>query len=177
MSLYKKLFQITSTMDTMKKNSENPFYKSKYFDVNQLIEAIRPELIKHDLLLLQPIEDDRVISRIIDIESGDSVEAGIKLSENVKPQDIGSEITYYRRYTLQSLLGVEAEDDDGNKAQSSKNKKPDNDNKPWLNESDKDIWEKAEEWVRAGNNPHKLRNKYKVSKADMEYFETLHPNK
>lgn len=171
MSLYKKLFQITSTMDTMKKNSENPFFKSKYFDVNQLIEAIRPELIKHDLLLLQPIEDDRVISRIIDIESGDSVEAGIKLSENVKPQDIGSEITYYRRYTLQSLLGVEAEDDDGNKAQSSS---PKDDGKPWLGEEMTEAWQKAEDAIRKGlAQPKDLRKKYKVSRANMEYFESI----
>lgn len=160
-------------MDKMKKDSENPFYKSKYFDVNQLIEAIRPELIKHDLLLLQPIENDRVITRIIDVESGDSIEAGIKLSDNVKPQDIGSEITYYRRYTLQSLLGVEAEDDDGNRSSGNK-QKPASDDKDWLNESDKDTWMQAEKWVKKGNNPHKLRNKYKVSKADMEYFETLY---
>ena len=32
------------------------------------------------------------------------------------PQKLGSAITYFRRYTLQSLLGLQAEDDDGNKA-------------------------------------------------------------
>jgi hypothetical protein len=36
MSIYKKLFKITSTMDKMKKDSTNPFFNSKYFDVNQL---------------------------------------------------------------------------------------------------------------------------------------------
>lgn len=173
MSLYQKLFQITSTMDKMKKDSTNPFFKSKYFDVNQLIEAIRPELIKHDLLLLQPIESDRVISRIIDIKSGNCVEAGIKLSENVKPQDIGSEITYYRRYTLQSLLGIEAEDDDGNKAQSSHSNKKD-DGKPWLGEEMKEAWQKAEDAIRKGlAQPKDLRKKYKVSRANMEYFESI----
>jgi hypothetical protein len=34
---------------------------------------------------------------------------------NLHPQKLGSAITYYRRYTLQSLLGLQAEDD-GNKA-------------------------------------------------------------
>lgn len=174
--LYKKLFEITSTMDKMEKDSENPFFKSKYFDVNQLIEAIRPQLIKHDLLLLQPIEEGKVISRIIDIKSGDFVEAGLTLSNASKPQDIGSEITYYRRYTLQSLLGIEAEDDDGNKASGNypnKQKKEDDD-KPWLNETDKDVWMKAEAWVKSGNDPKKLRQKYKVSKSDMKHFELLH---
>ena len=170
-------------MDKMKKDSDNPFFKSKYFDVNQLIEAIRPELIKHDLLLLQPIENDRVITRIIDVESGDSIEAGIKLSDNVKPQDIGSEITYYRRYTLQSLLGVEAEDDDGNissgnttKSKPKSNSKPKakDDDKPWLGEEMVEAWQKAEDAIRDGKaEPRDLRKKYKVSRANMEYFESI----
>jgi len=40
----------------------------------------------------------------------------MKLSDQTDPQKLGSEITYYRRYTLQSLLALQAEDDDGNKA-------------------------------------------------------------
>lgn len=48
------------------------------------------------------------------------------------------------------------------------------DGKPWLDETKKEKWMKAEEWVKKGNNPHNLRSKYKVSKANMEYFETLY---
>jgi len=40
----------------------------------------------------------------------------LKLSGNLKAQDLGSEITYFRRYSLQSLLALQAEDDDGNLA-------------------------------------------------------------
>lgn len=176
MSIYNKLFQITSTMDKMKKDSENPFYKSRYFDVNQLIESLRPEFIKHDLLLLQPIENGAVGSRIIDIKTGDSVESFIPLPDQNDPQKVGSAITYYRRYSLQSLLGIEAEDDDANLAskgsKSPKASKDTNDDKEWLNEG-MDAWNKAEAWVRQGNNPHGLRKKYKVSKRDMEYFESI----
>src|SRR6056300_1108784 len=120
MKIYKKLFKVTSTMDKMKKDSTNPFYNSKYFDVNQLVEAVRPALIAEDLLLLQPIRDNQVGTIIIDTESGDSVEAFLPLPDLQDPQKIGSCITYYRRYTLHSLLGIEAEDDDGNKAVGSK---------------------------------------------------------
>ena len=102
-------------MDKMKKDATNPFYNSRYFDINQLIEAVRPALIAEDLLLLQPIKDNNVGTIIIDTESDESVEAFLPLPDLQDPQKIGSCITYYRRYTLQSLLGIEAEDDDANK--------------------------------------------------------------
>ena len=177
MSIHKKLFKVTSTMDKMKKDSTNPFFNSKYFDINQLIEAVRPALIAEDLLMLQPIEKGAVGTRIIDIQSGDYVEAFLTLPELSDPQKIGSCITYYRRYTLQSLLGIEAEDDDANTAsygnRAPQSKYQDDDNKEWLNESNKEVWLKAEQWVKEGNDPRKLRNKYKVSKPSMEYFESL----
>lgn len=176
MSIYKKLFQITTTMDKMKKDSTNPFFNSKYFDVNQLIETIRPELVKHDLLLLQPIEDGAVGTRIIELDTGDSVEAFIPLPDLQDPQKIGSCITYYRRYTLQSLLGIEAEDDDGNKASGNKTKlsKDSEDDKPWLGEEMKKEWRNAEDAVRDGRiEPKDLRKHYKVSRANMAHFERI----
>lgn len=175
MKIYKKLFEITSTMDKMKKDSENPFFNSKYFDINQLIEAVRPEFVKHDLLLLQPIENGKVYTRIVCIESGDTVESSITLPEGVKPQDIGSAITYYRRYTLGSLLGVEAEDDDGNNSSGQKKKyKDDDDDKPWLGEEMKKEWQNAEDAVRDGKiEPYQLRDHYKVSRANMAHFKRI----
>lgn len=171
MSIYKKLFKITSTMDKMRKDSTNPFFNSKYFDVNQLIEAVRPALIAEDLLLLQPIENGAVGTRIVDVDSGDSVEAFLPLPDLSDPQKIGSCVTYYRRYTLQSLLGIEAEDDDANKASKSfhKPKQEEADDKIWLNEGMPE-WEKAEDWVKSGGNPNKLRDKYKVNKQNFDYF-------
>jgi len=173
MSIYKKLFKVTSTMDKMRKDTENPFYKSKYFDINQLIEAVRPALIAEDLLLLQPIEGNQVGTRIVDVDSGDSVEAFLPLPDLPDPQKIGSCITYYRRYTLQSLLGIEAEDDDANIAshghRASQAKFDASDDKVWLNEGMPE-WEKAEEFVNSGGDPRKLRQKYKVNKQNFDYF-------
>lgn len=175
MSIYSKLFKVTSTMDKMKKDSTNPFFNSKYFDVNQLIEAIRPALIAEDLLLLQPIENNAVGTRIIDIETGEMVESFLPLPDLQDPQKIGACITYYRRFTLGSLVGVEAEDDDGNRASGNKSsyqKQNDDDDKPWLNEQTPE-WEQAEAYVKGGGDPSKLRLKYKVSKQYMAYFESL----
>ncbi len=124
MSIYKKLYEAKKEIGKISKDSKNPFFKSKYFDVNTLLEHVEPILQKHDLLLLQPILEGKVSTIIIDVESGDKVVSDIVLPSLNDPQKLGSAITYYRRYTLQSLLGLQAEDDDGNKASNKVKLKP-----------------------------------------------------
>lgn len=114
--LLKKLSKVKSEIGKISKDKTNPFFKSKFFDINTLLEHTEPLLEKYGLLLLQPIRDGKVISFIYDVETGDSEWSGISLPDISDPQKLGSAITYYRRYTLQSLLGLQAEDDDGNKA-------------------------------------------------------------
>lgn len=114
-NIYKKLFNLQNELGSISKDSTNPFYKSKYFDINSLIGQLHPLLEKHNLLLLQPITDNKVASVICDFEGG-SVESSLQLPTNLDAQKMGSAITYFRRYTLQSLLALQAEDDDGNKA-------------------------------------------------------------
>ena len=118
MSIYKQLLEVQKEVGAISKDSKNPFFKSKYFDINKLIEVVNPVLSKHGLVLLQPIEDNKVYSKIFDAnaEKGEKlcVESCIELPNLSDPQKIGSAISYYRRYTLSSLLGLQAEDEDGN---------------------------------------------------------------
>lgn len=116
MSIYKKLFEAKKEMEAITKDSKNPFFKSKYFDINKLLGEVEPILQKHNLLLLQPLENDSVATYIYDPETEQEVFSSIRLPNIQDPQKMGSAITYYRRYTLQSLLGLQAEDDDANKA-------------------------------------------------------------
>ena len=115
-SIYNKLYKVQKEIGAISKDSTNPFYKSKYFNINSLIKQLTPILEKHNLLLLQPIQDDKQYSIIHDIDDGDSVESSLSLPINLDAQKIGGAITYYRRYTLVALLGLQAEDDDGNLA-------------------------------------------------------------
>jgi hypothetical protein len=117
MEIYKKLLAAKKELGKISKDSTNPFFKSKYFDVNALLEHVEPILQSHGLLLMQPIEDGLLVKTVIyDCDSGESVSSEMNLPSLNDPQKIGSAITYYRRYTLQSLLGLQAEDDDANKA-------------------------------------------------------------
>jgi len=125
--MYKKILAVQSEVGAISKDSTNPFFKSKYFDINKLLDVVMPVLNKHGLVLLQPlthIDGKSAIKTIlIDSETGDSIENSIPLTENPDPQKMGSAITYYRRYSLQSLLGLQAEDDDGNIASNKYEKK------------------------------------------------------
>ncbi len=117
----KKLFTLQQEIGKISKSQENPFYKSRYFDINKLLEQLQPLLEKHKLLILQPLssigERPAIETIILDAETGDQLTRSITpLPDLQDPQKLGSAITYYRRYSLQSLLGLQAEDDDGNSA-------------------------------------------------------------
>jgi len=123
--LYPKLHAAKQKIGKVVKNSTNPHFKNKYADINGLIETVEPVLLEHGLLLIQPIENGKVTTLIIDIETGDKVFSSMHLPDIQDPQKVGSAVTYYRRYTLQSLLSLQAEDDDANSASATvKNTKP-----------------------------------------------------
>ena len=123
-NIYQKLADAKAEIGAISKDSTNPFYKSKYFDINNLLAHVEPILLKHGLLCLQPIIDGKVVTQIIDIETGNDEVAEMKLPELNDPQKLGSAITYYRRYTLASLLALQAEDDDANSAKPKPQTKP-----------------------------------------------------
>lgn len=115
--LYQKLARAKGNFERVLKSSDNPFFKSKYASLNDLMEAVVPALTTEGLLLLQPVERDQVTTMIVDTETGESVSSSVTIPGNINdPQKIGAAITYFRRFGLQSLLSVAAEDDDGETA-------------------------------------------------------------
>ncbi len=159
-NIYNKLFKLQQEIGAVSKDANNPFYKSKYFDINSLIKQLNPLLAKHKLLLVQPIMDNMITSRIICIENGGSVDSSLTLPNINDPQKLGSAITYYRRYTLASLLGLQAIDDDGNLAS---NKSTIPDDKRWLNQNTPE-YNKAIEYLKGGGNLESILYKYNVNK-------------
>jgi len=156
-NVFKKLFNLQQEIGTISKDASNPFYKSKYFDINSLIKQLNPLLAKHKLLLIQPIMDNMITSRIICIENGGSVDSSLTLPDINDPQKLGSAITYYRRYTLASLLGLQAEDDDGNLASGNTSEKK------WLNRNTPEF-NKAIEYIQGGGNLKSILDKYMMRK-------------
>jgi hypothetical protein len=113
-NLYLKLAEVKREVGKVSKNSKNPHFKNTYADLNALIDAVEPILLEKGLLMLQPIQNGNVSTIIIDCESSESIESSIALPVLSDPQKLGSAISYFRRYTLQSLLSLQAIDDDSN---------------------------------------------------------------
>lgn len=103
--------------------ADNPFFKSKYAPLDEVLNTVRPILSKHGLSVIQaPSTEDNniVITTILLHESGEFIEPEpLKLKmDKVSAQGAGSSITYARRYALSSILGIASEeDDDGNHAE------------------------------------------------------------
>lgn len=114
-----KLIEFQKQVEAIKKDAKNPFFKSSYFDINSLLSAIKPTLNELGLVLLQPLTHygEKPALRTILLDGNkELINDLIILPELSDPQKMGSAITYYRRYAIQSLLALQAEDDDGNLA-------------------------------------------------------------
>ena len=112
-SVYPKLAKVKAVLNPIRKTETNPFLKSKYFDINSLLEQVEPIIQEHGLILAQPIQQGKVTTYLIDPDTGDDLGSEIELPNIQDPQKLGSAITYYRRYTLVSLLALQALDYDG----------------------------------------------------------------
>jgi len=117
LTLHQKLHRAKLAIGKVTKNATNPHFKKAYADINALIDAVEPILLENGLLLLQPIQGNNVCTQIIDIDSGTMIESCMELPTNLTPQQMGSAITYFRRYTLQSSMSLQSVDDDANMAE------------------------------------------------------------
>ena len=122
-SLASALVQAQGEMPTVKKDEVNPHFNSKFMSLHGLIEATRKVLNKHGLALTQfpcTSEFGAPVLRTVLIHgpTGERWEFETPLfMGNQNMQQLGSAITYARRYAWASLLGIAAEDDDdGNTA-------------------------------------------------------------
>lgn len=97
-------------------------YSFEYADLGSIMSVVKPGLAKYGLCVVQPIrqEGGQIIinTQIIHISGTVVVEMSLAARDPVQPQAQGSLITYLRRYSVCSLLGIVADDDDdGNAAQ------------------------------------------------------------
>ena len=92
-------------------------YNYKYADLGSIIETIKPILAKNGLGFVQPLDGKSVKTIIFHSESGDNIEGTVEIPQGVELkgmnayQSLGSAITYLRRYSLASMLGLITEED------------------------------------------------------------------
>jgi hypothetical protein len=157
------LLKAQSEMSNPKKGATNPFFKSKYADLNSIREAVIPVLNSNGISVLQPIvhtDGKNFVKTILLHESGELMDSLTEIVYNKlnDAQAQGSGISYARRYALQSFVCVGADDDDGQKAVQ---------NKP---NATKEIMQKAK---TAGATIEQIKSKYSVTAELEQYFINL----
>lgn len=117
------LAKAQGVMEGATKDSSNPFFKSKYADLSSVWDACRKPLTDNGLSVVQtadfmPEHPDMVcVETILCHSTGEWIKGRLAVKPaKPDPQSVGSCITYLRRYSLQSMVGIAPEDDDGNAA-------------------------------------------------------------
>jgi hypothetical protein len=118
------LAKAQGSMENATMNRVNPHFKSKYADLASVLDAVRKPLSENGLAVVQAIHDGN-LKTILMHTSGQWVESLYPLPAAARPQEMGSALTYARRYSLSAITGIAAdEDDDANAAESSKQRAP-----------------------------------------------------
>lgn len=115
------LVKAQKNMGVALKDSKNPFFKSKYADLNAIIDAAIPALNDQGIAVVQApqiVDGKAVIQTILLHESGEYLAGNSEVvaSKQNDPQAAGSATTYARRYGLQAMATLKAEDDDAESA-------------------------------------------------------------
>ena len=104
------------------KDSINPHFKSRYADLASILKTVRPVLARHGIAIVQTtgITDAGGVILITALMWKNESIIGRYPVAPVKadPQGYGSAMTYARRYALQAIVGVAADDDDDGNAAS-----------------------------------------------------------
>ena len=120
-AIFSALREARKELQPVEKGAENPFFQSHYMDLDSVKDAADPILDKHGLYITQfpdaTSTGEPALTTLLVHESGDYISSTAALSLSKKdPQAQGSAITYMKRYSYVSILGIKGvdPDDDGN---------------------------------------------------------------
>ena len=117
-ALFAALAKAQGEVENASKNAANPHFKSKYADLAEVLNTVRPVFSENGLSIIQSTEfDGALVSVTTTIAHKDGGYVSSKAScvpSKTDAQGVGSATTYLRRYSLASACGVAQEDDDGN---------------------------------------------------------------
>ncbi len=147
------------------KNAENPHFKARYSTLADGIAAIRGPLSMNGIAYTQTTRMDGglliLTTSLIHAISGESIESEwpVGTYEKLTPQQMGSALTYARRYSLFDVVGISGadDDDDGNAASQGRS------NDPVRNGSmsAERYRQETETWVSNASDANAIRDRWK----------------
>lgn len=165
----KALIMFHSKVENLKKDAINPFFKSAYCTLDNIINTIEAPLNASGLTFAQFPSGNNGLTTILLHESGEWMESEYFM-QPVKndPQGTGSVITYARRYALAAILGLSVDVDDDANAATHGGKTPEQaeeNNKPWLNKGTKEYAGAIKKLQTATTTIEKIEKVFKLSKT------------
>lgn len=179
--LTKGLFKFHALVGKIAKDASNPFFKSNYASLSHILEEISDPLQQAGLVITQWPNGTKLTTMLIHAESGEFFQSDYEMpvAKQNDPQALGSAISYARRYAVTSILSLNIDDDDANKAsgktpETTKKKTTSEPDKPWLNKGEQ--LDKAMEYLRTGGSIETIKQKYAISKEVMASLQTVLKN-
>ncbi len=165
----KALIVFHSKVDNIVKNAINPFFRSTYCTLDNIINTIEAPLNASGLTFAQFPSGTNGLTTILMHESGEWIESEYFM-QPVKndPQGSGSVITYQRRYALAAILGLSVDIDDDANAATHGGKTPEQaaeNNKPWLNKGSKEYEGAIKKLQSSTTTIEKIESVFKLSKV------------
>ena len=159
------LVKFQSSVSKVAKESNNPFFKSKYASLANILDTIQKPLSESGLAISQFPDANALTTIILHAESGEWMESSyvMPVAKQNDPQAMGSAMTYARRYALGSILNLNIDDDDdGEKAMGRQIPKKDE-----LTPKHPS-WAKAVEHLKTGGLMTDITSKFEVSPVNMK---------
>lgn len=117
-ALFAALAKAQAAFGAIKKTEVNPHFGKKYAPLDNVLEATMPALNANGLALLNAVSDaekGKDLHTMLTHSSGAVMHMTMLMPSVTKPQELGAQITYARRYSVQCVTGTAPEpDDDGN---------------------------------------------------------------
>lgn len=131
-NLTKGLCIFHKNVSKIPKRSKNPFFKSNYANLSDILEAIKKPLDIAGLVVMQFPVEEGLTTMLTHADSGEFIQATYRMpiAKPNDPQATGSAITYARRYAIAAILALDIDDDDDANSASGKGNRSEKNSKP-----------------------------------------------
>lgn len=167
-------FQVDCPLISESETVQAKTHSYKYAPLGTILKTVKPVLVQNGLTLVQYLDAGGLVTELHFVASDEKIGGNyplpnIELQGMNKAQAAGGVITYFRRYAIVTILGLDTEEDndasgDDKPIFKSEPQKHDNEDKPWLNKDTDEYYEVMERMQAGGVRLSDIRKEYKVNR-------------